>query len=332
MPDITEWRTRIAKCFADHNMDDEGNDIAPEKFGEADIEYFDTKAVINKLEALLQQVDRESREIYVPVHGTEGRYEVSNFGNVKSVAGGRRKGGILKQSMRSQKFGYKVVTLCKGKLTQTVNVHRLVAVAFLSNPDNKRTVNHKDGNKLNNNVENLEWATRQQQSRNTRVYKTSKTGIKGVTRSRSSHQWRAYVCVDKQIIWLGYYYTLAEAKEARLAGERKYYGADNEGVEDELTPWIRRIVAAAVYTGTDDHEDVRSILKTLLRRVEVEARQTDEYGNPIIQLNMYEAEAVAHLIKNSDPARFDTGGWFHDIPFKIEKRLAELKALKEEKP
>lgn len=61
MTDITKWRERIAKCFAYHNMDDEGNDVAPEKFGEADIEYFDTEAVIDKLELLLQQVERESR-------------------------------------------------------------------------------------------------------------------------------------------------------------------------------------------------------------------------------------------------------------------------------
>lgn len=55
-----------------------------------------------------------------------------------------------------------------------------------------------------------------------------------------------------------------------------------------------------------------------------EARQTDEYGNPMIQLNMYEAENVCHLIKNSDPQRFDTGDWFRDVPFKIDQRLKSL--------
>lgn len=55
-----------------------------------------------------------------------------------------------------------------------------------------------------------------------------------------------------------------------------------------------------------------------------EAGEADEYGNPMIQLNIYEAEHVSHLIKNSDPQRFDTGDWFKDVPFKIEKKLKEL--------
>lgn len=105
----------------------------------------------------LTHLINKAREIYVPIHGTEGRYEVSNLGNVKSVAGGRRKGGILKQSIRSKKVGYPCITLYKGKKTQVENVHGLVARAFISNPDSKPCINHIDGNKLNNCADNLEW-------------------------------------------------------------------------------------------------------------------------------------------------------------------------------
>jgi len=55
--------------------------------------------------------------------------------------------------------GYKVVGLSKKGITKLEYLHRLIAKSFIPNPDNKKTVNHKDGNKLNNNLCNLEWAT-----------------------------------------------------------------------------------------------------------------------------------------------------------------------------
>lgn len=64
----------------------------------------------------------------------------------------------LKQSL-CEKTGYKVVTLCNDDLRINESVHRLVAISFLPNPENKPQVNHIDGVKVNNNVENLEWCT-----------------------------------------------------------------------------------------------------------------------------------------------------------------------------
>ena len=100
----------------------------------------------------------EAREIFVPVRGADGYYEVSNFGNVRSVKGGRRSGRLLKASRRTLR-GYMVVSLCKDGRTQSASVHRLVAKAFISNPEHKPCVNHKDGNPSNNHVDNLEWVT-----------------------------------------------------------------------------------------------------------------------------------------------------------------------------
>lgn len=75
-------------------------------------------------------------------------YEISNFGNI------RNKTKLLK--IVPNKQGYNIVVLCNG-IRKTINVHRLVAAAFIPNPDNLPQVNHKDENKSNNHVNNLEW-------------------------------------------------------------------------------------------------------------------------------------------------------------------------------
>lgn len=95
----------------------------------------------------------------------DGRYYVSNIGCVKSVERKKWngngwqtvKGKILKNQINSN--GYYVVNLCKQGIQKTVKVHRLVAQAFLTNYDENLQVNHKDGNKLNNNIINIEMCT-----------------------------------------------------------------------------------------------------------------------------------------------------------------------------
>lgn len=92
-------------------------------------------------------------EIWKDIPGYEGYYQVSNFGRVKSL---RR---VLKAGLRK---GYLYISLRNKKF----NIHRLVAIAFIPNPGNLPEVDHIDGNKLNNNANNLKWATRQQNELN----------------------------------------------------------------------------------------------------------------------------------------------------------------------
>ncbi|QIW89920.1 HNH endonuclease [Bacillus phage Izhevsk] len=89
-------------------------------------------------------------------------YEVSNLGNVRSIdrldsRGCNRKGKLMKP--KTSKKGYIEVTLTKNNKGKTYKMHRLVALAFIPNIENKPEVNHKDGNKGNNKMGNLEWST-----------------------------------------------------------------------------------------------------------------------------------------------------------------------------
>lgn len=108
----------------------------------------------------MKLIDEDEEEVWLPVKEYEDRYAISNKGRIKSLErvnnyGRRIKEKILKASMTST--GYRLVTLLKDGKIKGVTIHRLVANAFLPNTKKEPCINHKDGNKLNNNVENLEW-------------------------------------------------------------------------------------------------------------------------------------------------------------------------------
>lgn len=101
-------------------------------------------------------------EIWKDIDGYEGLYQVSNFGRIKSFRESKKHHNttwhILKPTIASN--GYETVTLYRSSNDRRkFLVHRLVSIAFIPNPNHLEYINHKDENKLNNNVGNLEWCT-----------------------------------------------------------------------------------------------------------------------------------------------------------------------------
>jgi hypothetical protein len=107
-------------------------------------------------------------EVWKDVIGYEGYYQVSNKGRVRgltrTVGAANKKTKIIKGRLKvptmNEYRGYLQIVLSKKGKNKTFKIHRLVAIVFIENVKNLQDVNHKDGDKLNNNVTNLEWVTR----------------------------------------------------------------------------------------------------------------------------------------------------------------------------
>ena len=104
--------------------------------------------------------------------GYEGLYLIDSLGNIVSCPrqqGARFVNQYKILGTKVNKFGYKEVALSKDGITKTVLLHRLIAIHFVPNPDNLPVVNHKNGIKTDNRIENLEWVTRSQNTKHAYV-------------------------------------------------------------------------------------------------------------------------------------------------------------------
>lgn len=112
----------------------------------------------------MNSIIQSKKEIWKDVKDYEGLYQVSNYGNVKRI----KDNYIFKQNKNSR--GYRIITFTKNKKEKSVSVHRIVAETFISNPNNLSQINHIDGDKMNNKVDNLEWCTQSENMKH--AYKT----------------------------------------------------------------------------------------------------------------------------------------------------------------
>ena len=133
------------------------------------------------------------KEEWKDIVGFEGLYKVSTLGRVKSL----RKNKIMNFTTRS---GYNVLNLRKEGKRYSKQVHRLVAEAFIENPQNKPIVNHKDTNRKNNNVNNLEWCTQKEnvlfsayKMRHRKTISHTNTGEKYIYYRKSNNTYRIVI-------------------------------------------------------------------------------------------------------------------------------------------
>lgn len=157
-------------------------------------------------------------EIWKDIIGYEGLYQISNNGRVKSfyARGGNRsrRACIGKEhylAPYSSSTGYLKVSLLKNHKKEDPRVHRLVAMAFVPNPENKPYVNHKDGNKTNNKATNLEWCT---QAEN--INHALKTGLIKTTKLTNEELAELYIHQHKGIR------EIAKMKRTSLERVRKH--------------------------------------------------------------------------------------------------------------
>ncbi len=105
--------------------------------------------------------ENDSKEVWKKVSGYDGRYEVSSIGRIRSFIGWKSRWSEIPRILSPSKtaVGYLQIFLWKRGEYKVMSIHRLVAAAFVENPHGYRYVNHKDGDKLNNSADNLEWCT-----------------------------------------------------------------------------------------------------------------------------------------------------------------------------
>lgn len=148
--------------------------------------------------------------------GYNGNYEISNFGGIRSCFNGVERN--LKYLLNS--IGYYTCGLSNNGKTKSLYIHRLVAIHFISNPESKRTVNHIDGNRLNNKVDNLEWNTDRENNCHRIIGKNKASKFVGVYLDKNNH-WYSQIYFNGKNKHLGYFQNEQDAYQARVNFEKE---------------------------------------------------------------------------------------------------------------
>lgn len=186
-------------------------------------------------------------EVWKDIAGYEGIYQASNFGRVKSLERiiHRRNQPdyavcerILKPRIGKNGYGY--VILRKSDKSKTTYIHRLVAETFIEKSDGCNLVNHQDGNKLNNHIDNLEWCDSSRNNQHAfdtgliskeniaksvmnpnKQNKSNTSGRKGVYFNKQCKKWMAYIRIKGKQTYLGVFDKKEDAIQARIDKEKE---------------------------------------------------------------------------------------------------------------
>ena len=143
--------------------------------------------------------------------------QVSWWGRVRNSETGR----ILKSNLSSNT--YLTVGLSKMGKAKSFSVHVLVAREWVENPDNKRCVDHIDGNKANNHHENLRWASHSENSRNMKKHTDGSSVYKGVSWDKKANKWRAQINILGRVVNLGGFEHQRDAAEVYNAAALEHF-------------------------------------------------------------------------------------------------------------
>jgi len=171
------------------------------------------RRLVNDLVTRVEALEEKAEEIWVPIKDNWA-YFISNKGRVKTYTDFYPKIGVNKQT------GYYQVALNRRPHT----IHRLLAQAFIPNPENKPCVDHIDGNKQNNCLSNLRWATRVENNRNRKKQRNNTSDYTGVSFHKRDGKWEAQIRIDGKKKHLGYFHTKEEAAAVYEKAARKEFG------------------------------------------------------------------------------------------------------------
>jgi hypothetical protein len=161
----------------------------------------------------------EDQEIWKDVLGYEEMYQISNFGKVKSLSRRGGNGCLKKERFLKpclEKKGYFRYKLYKNSKGLNFLAHRLVANAFIENPFNKISINHKDSIKTNNSIYNLEWVSVMENNCHKSLNIESSSKYVGVSFYKRTNKWQSSICVLGKRTYLGRYETEEEAHAKRV--------------------------------------------------------------------------------------------------------------------
>lgn len=165
-------------------------------------------------------------EKWIDIENYEGIYQISNYGRIKSLERiiPNKRTKPVKRSERilkpSNSNGYLQVMLQKDNIKHTKKIHQLVGLHFLEKPNYECEINHKDDNRSNNYVDNLEWVTKRENCCYRSKNKNYSSSYVGVMKDPERNKWKANIRINSKNIFLGRFETELEAYEARVQYEK----------------------------------------------------------------------------------------------------------------